>query len=184
MIKIAVYLAEGFEEMEAVIPIDVWRRAGYKVTTISVSGQNEVTGSHNITLKPGATITNELLSNDFDVHYLPGGTPGSFNLADNKIVCEWLTEAYRAKKHIAAICAAPLVLGRLGFLKGKKATCYPGFEKELFDADLTDQYVVTDGTITTGKGAGVAMDLALEIVSIFSGKPMADSLRKKMEIPA
>lgn len=183
MIKVAVYLAEGFEEMEAIIPVDVWRRAGYQVTTISVSGNKEVTGSHNITLKPGASISNELLANDFDIHFLPGGTPGAFNLAESKIVCERLMDAYRNEKHIAAICAAPLVLGRLGLLRSKKATCYPGFEKELIDADLVDEYVVTDGSITTGKGAGVAMNLALEIVSLFSGKSMADSLRRKMQIP-
>jgi protein deglycase len=182
MKRIAVFLANGFEEIEAITPIDIWRRAGFEVTTISIEIETIVTGSHQI--KIVADKTKESLGNQtFDLYFLPGGMPGARNLAASKFVSEQLKKAHQQNKHLAAICAAPLVLGQLGLLQGKKATCFPGFESELTGAQHTGTFIQTDGNITTGKGAGAALAFALEVVATIGSVQLATELKAKLQTP-
>lgn len=182
MKQIAVFLANGFEEIEAITPIDVWRRAGFEVTTISIEKENVVTGSHNISIIADTT-KNNFDAKEFDLYFLPGGMPGARNLAASTFVAEQLKTAHKHNKHLAAICAAPLVLGQLGFLHNKKVTCFPGFESELIGAHHTGNFTETDGNITTGKGAGAALVFALEVVSILASPQTVAELKAKLQTP-
>jgi protein deglycase len=179
MKKVLVPLAEGFEEIEAITIIDVLRRAGIEVITASVTNQHEVTGSHNITIKADK-IFNEVNGSNFDMIVLPGGMPGSVNLNQHVGLKEMLHTQKNQDKFIGAICAAPLVLGNMGLLKGVKATCYPGFEKFLEGAELSTEGVVTDGQTVTARGAGLALSFALKLVEILADENIAQSVGKKM----
>ncbi len=179
MKKIAVHLAEGFEEIEAISIIDVLRRAGFEVEVVSVNKSKEVTGAHNITVKAD-TLFEDLDYKHIDMIVLPGGMPGTKNLQAHEGLKKQILEFNNEGKPLGAICAAPLVLGNLNLLKGKKATCYPGFEEELIGAEVTGGYTEQTGTIITGKGAGVAIDFALKIVEMLKGKELADDLARKM----
>ena len=179
MKKIAVHLADGFEEIEAISIIDVLRRAGFDVTIVSMNKTMEVNGAHDITVKTDV-IFEDLDYNIIDMIVLPGGMPGSANLKAHSGLREQILNFNDMKKPLAAICAAPMVFGNLGLLKEKQATCYPGFEDELHGAIITGNAVEQCGTIVTGKGAGVAIDFALKIVEMFKGKEVADDLAKKM----
>ena len=182
MKKILVHLATGFEEIEALAPVDIWRRAGFQVETISVTGNKTIVGSHNIPVVADL-LFEEADYSTADMIFLPGGMPGASNLDAHNGLKEKLLLFNEQGKYLVAICAAPLVLGHNNLLKGKKATCFPGYEKELFGAETTGSSVVTDGKIITGKGAGVAIELALEVVAIFKGKEEAKTLARKMQIP-
>lgn len=179
MIKIAVPLAEGFEEIEAVSIIDVLRRAEIEVTVISITGKSEVTGSHNIKI-----ITDQLFEDvnfeDFNMIVLPGGIPGAINLKNHAGLQKHILDFHKRDKHLGAICAAPLVFGNLGILKNETATCYPGFENELKGAKVTGENVEISGQFVTGKGAGVAINFALKIVEMLKGENLAADLAKKM----
>lgn len=181
MTTILVHLADGFEEMEALIPVNVWRRAGFDVKTISISTKFEVTGAHKITVLADQ-LFEETNYNDADMIFLPGGIPGSTNLDAHKGLSIQLKTFAEKGKTLGAICAAPLVLGHNKLLSGKKATCYPGFEKELLDAEYTSASVQTDGNIVTGKGAGVALEYALQIVARFKDKNFANEMAAKMQV--
>lgn len=173
---IYIFLAEGFEEIEALCPLDIIRRAGLKVTTVGIGGK-AVTGSHNITVT--ADITEEEFNgDDAQMIFLPGGMPGTLNLAKSDTVTKAINNATQKDIYIAAICAAPSILGDMGLLRRKEAICYPGFEDRLTGALISDKRVVRDGKIITAAGMGVALDLGLEIVSIFCGEEKATSLRK------
>lgn len=179
MKKIAVHLAEGFEEIEAVSIIDVLRRADFDVTIVSITETLEVTGSHGIKLLADKIFRNadyEL----FDMIILPGGMPGAANLNEHLGLREQILNFNESKKLLAAICAAPLVFGNLGILKNKKATCYPGYENQLHGAIATGENIEVTENIITGKGAGVAIDFALKIVEILKGKKFSEELGKKM----
>lgn len=180
--KIAIFLATGFEEIEAVSIIDVLRRGGQEVDMISVSGVEYVTGGHGMILKCDYLF----FSIDFSVYdlfVLPGGMPGTTNLAKHEGLCQLLTDMNTQSKRIAAICAAPTVLGQIGVLDGRMATCYPGFEDGLGQAKILNQDIVRDGNIITGKGAGVAMEFALELlkdyIAVEDVKNLADRLIMK-----
>ncbi len=181
MTKIAVQLANGFEEIEAVSIIDVLRRAEFEVTVVSITKNLEVIGSHNIKI-----ITDQLFENvDYeliDMIVLPGGMPGATNLNKHSKLRELIFDFYKNKKPLGAICAAPLVFGNLGILANKNATCYPGFENELVGAQTTGKNIELSGQIITGKSAGVAIEFALKIVEMFKGKELADELAEKMII--
>lgn len=179
MKKIAVHLAEGFEEIEAVSIIDVLRRAGFEVTVVSVTGNEIVSGSHKIRITSDVLFEN-LDYNQIDMLVLPGGMPGAKHLKEHIGLAEQIVDFNDNGKPIGAICAAPIVLGNLGILKDVKATCYPGYEGELHGAVVTENDVELAGTIVTGKGAGVAIDFALKIVEMFKGKEAADELAEKM----
>jgi len=177
--KIAVHLADGFEEIEAVSIIDVLRRADLDVLVVSVTGEIEVTGAHQI--KVMADILFEKV--DYDDIYmivLPGGMPGAANLDAHTGLKFQIKKFVAENKQLAAICAAPLVFGNLGILEGRQAVCYPGFEKYLRGAEVLQIPVVESGNITTGRGPGVAIQFALKIVEKAVSVEKAELLAKQM----
>ena len=170
-------LANGFEEVEAFAPIDILRRAGLTVKTVGIGG-SEICGSHGICVK--ADILPEEATEKIDLLFLPGGMPGSSNLDASPDVDALINRAVADGAHIAAICAAPLVLGHRGLLQGKRAVCYPGFEDELIGAFSPAQgaRVVTDGNITTAVGMGAACELGLALVEILADRAAADKIAR------
>jgi protein deglycase len=181
MNKILVHLATGFEEMEAIVPVDVWRRAGFLVQTVSMTGDKIVTGSHNISVLADQ-LFEEVNYNEADMIFLPGGMPGSSNLDTHKGLQKKILEFDCKGKYLAAICAAPLVLGHNDLLKNKRATCFPGFENELYGATITGTNVEFDGNIITAKGAGVAFEFAMKVVEMFKGRDFGLQLAAKLQV--
>lgn len=177
MSKAYVFLADGFEEIEGLTVVDILRRAGVDVCTASIMGRETITGAHHIEVKADALFENCDFS-DGDLFVLPGGMPGTKYLGAYEPLCELLKEKNQQSVYLAAICAAPSVLGELGLLKGKKAICYPGFEDRLDGADVTFEKVVTDGNITTSMGMGTAIVFALRLVELLSGADKAREIRK------
>lgn len=175
MAKIYVFLADGCEEIEALTPVDILRRAGEEVVTVSVMGKKEVTGSHHITIQADQRIEDGGFE-DADLLILPGGMPGTLRLGENKKLEELLLAAAGDGKRLAAICAAPSVLGKYGILKGKKAVCFPGFEEQLEGAEVLSLPAVTDGNVTTGRGMGAAVEFSLELLTQLQGKEAADRM--------
>ncbi len=170
---IYMFLAQGFEEVEALAPLDLLRRAGLNVTTVGVSGEF-ITGSHNITVK--ADITDKEFSDSApECIILPGGMPGTTNLDASAAVHAAIASASGRGALICAICAAPSVLGKLGLLRGKNATCFPGFEEYLEGANVGGR-VVRDGNIITAVGMGAAVGFGLEIVAALKDRETADKL--------
>lgn len=181
MKKVLIHLADGFEEVEAITPIDVLRRAGCEVTTVSISGNREVTSTRGVTVLADK-LFDETDYAGADMIILPGGQPGADNLNKHNGLKAQIEIYNSQQKGIAAICAAPLVLGAIGVLNGKKATCYPGVERKLIGANCTGKLVEIDGNIVTGKGPGAAMLFSLTLVERLVGKFKADELRKDMII--
>ena len=170
------FLANGFEEIEALCPLDLLRRAGVEVTTVGIGG-DMIRGAHGITVQ--ADIPEGLFADAApEMVILPGGMPGSKNLDESRTVDTVLKVAARRGAYIAAICAAPMVLGHRGLLQGKEAICYPGFEKELTGAEISNKKVVRDGNIITAAGMGVALEFGLKLVEVLKGKQVADDLRR------
>ena len=155
MAKVYTFLADGMEEVECLGVCDVLARAGVEVKLVSVMGRRQVTGSHGFTVTADALF--EEITDDADVLFLPGGLPGADHLRDHEGLAAMLKAHGAAGKRLAAICAAPGVLGGLGLLEGRRATCFPGFEEELDGAEVTGELVTTDGNIITARGAGAAM---------------------------
>ena len=180
MKKAIVFLANGFEEMEALGTVDILRRGGIEVTTVSITTDPVVIGAHNVPVTADTTLNNALL-NDADALILPGGMPGASNLNDSEAVKEALLGQYREGRIVAAICAAPMVLGGLGLLKGRKATCYPGFEDKLEGVSNTRQGVITDGNITTARGLGYALDLGIELIRLLMGPQHAQMVKDSIQ---
>ena len=162
MSRVGIFLADGFEEIEGLTVVDILRRAGIDISMISIIVKKKVTGAHGIALDTDEDIV-QCDPDKLDMLVLPGGMPGTTNLAACEKLTEALKKADQEKRGIAAICAAPSVLGDLGFLKGKKAVCYPGFESRLTGAEVLAVPVVTDGHITTSRGMGTAIAFALEL---------------------
>lgn len=172
---IYMFLAQGFEETEALAPLDILRRAGLEVKTVGIGG-DLITGAHGITVK--ADMPDVLFRDSKpDMVILPGGMPGTKNLDASPVVETALNDAYRADAFIAAICAAPMVLGKRGLLNQKRAICYPGFEKFLDGAFLADRRVVRDGKIITAAGMGVAVQFGLELVRALRDDETAENIR-------
>ena len=176
---IYVFLAEGFEEIEALATVDVLRRAELPVQTVGVGGE-WIRGSH------GMRIEADIREDGMDLTkaqavVLPGGMPGTRNLEASAAVQGALDYMAENDRYIAAICAAPSILGHRGMLAGKRATCFPGFEKDCTGATLLDVPAVADGRIITGKGAGAAIDFALTIVEQLKGRGVSDALRAAMQ---
>lgn len=170
-----VFFATGFEETEAIGTVDVLRRGGIDARTVSITGVKQVSGAHGIEVVTDL-LFEEADFSDADALVLPGGMPGSNNLNAFEPLKELLLEQYRKEKIVAAICAAPIVLGGLGILKNRKATCYPSFEPKLIGAKITDEAVVVDGHVITGKGPGLVFDFALALVSALKGEATAEEV--------
>lgn len=174
-----IFLAEGFEETEALATLDVMRRAGLDVKTVGVTGEF-VTSTHKVTVK--ADIKPETVNyDDIEGVVLPGGMPGTLNLEKSDCVINCVKNCYDNNKIVAAICAAPSIFGHLGILKGKKATCFPGFETELDCAEYTAAHTTVDGKIITGKGAGCAIEFGHAIVKSALSQDIADKVIEDMQ---
>ena len=179
MKKTYLFLATGFEEVEALTVVDILRRADITCTTVSVTGDINVTSSHKITVKADRLFEDGSLF-DADMLILPGGAPGYKNLLAHEGLKELLCSYNAEKKYIAAICGAPSVPGPHGLLKGRKATCYPGIEKELTGADYTNSNVVKDGHIITSRGVGTALDFALALTEILADSDKSSEIAKSI----
>ena len=172
-------LANGFEEIEALTVIDVIRRAGIDISSFSITSDKEVMGAHGITVIADCTLPKaDLAKSEFVI--LPGGMPGAANLRNCAKLCQELTKRANNSQNIAAICAAPFILGELGILKNKRATCYPGFENKLEGCIYTGAMVEQDDNIITGKGPAAAMDFALKIVETMADKKTSDDIATGM----
>ena len=179
MRQVYLFLAPGFEEIEALTVVDLLRRASISITTVSISDSLNVTGSHNISVVAD-TLFSDCDFTDGDMFVLPGGAPGTCNLNAYEPLKNLLRKAFADGKYIAAICAAPMVLGHLGFLEGRKATCYPGFEEHLLGADHTTESVIVDGTIITSRGLGTAIDFSGELIALLLDRSISDQIKKQI----
>ena len=179
MSKIGIFMADGCEEIEGLTVVDIVRRAGIDITTISISDKKEVAGAHGITFLADAK-KDEVDFSTLDGIVLPGGMPGTINLGADETVDKVIREFAAGGKLVAAICAAPSVLGQAGILNGKHATSYPGFEPKLTGAVTSEDPVVQDGNVITSRGMGTAIAFALEIVSYFTDKKTADKLAERI----
>lgn len=175
-----VFLADGFEEIEALATVDILRRAELDVVMAGVTGEI-VRGAHGIVIACDCTI-DSIDMDKAELIVLPGGMPGTLNLEKSEYVQSAIDYCVQNSVHIGAICAAPSILGHKGLLDGKQAVCFPGFENELAGAKLSEKYVVTDGQITTAKGAGSAVSFALELVSVVCSKAAADKIGASLQI--
>lgn len=178
--KVYAFLAEGFETVEALGVIDLLRRAKVPVTTVSVTGDLKVTSSHQI------PVLADFLFEDVDFEdgsmlFLPGGVPGTPNLRAHKGLEALIKKYHKEQKYLAAICAAPSILGNYGVLDGKKATCYPGYEEELGAGTYTGAGVEVDGLVITGKGMGKTTDLGLALLEIIEGPETAERIKKAIQ---
>lgn len=179
--QIYLFLAEGFEEIEAIAPIDIFRRAGISVSTISITDQKAVTGAHGITILADGIFSEQNFDDDC-LLFLPGGLPGTTNL-DNHEGLKALIQSQATKgAPLAAICAAPSIFGKMGLLNDKEAICYPGFENQLIQAKLSENQVVRAKNMYTAKAAGAALEFSLMLVSDLKGKETADAIRAAMFI--
>lgn len=174
-----VFFADGFEEIEAFTAVDTLRRAGLNVEIVSVTSDEIVMGAHDVSLLCDVNFENCDFS-DADLLLLPGGMPGAGTLDKHVGLRKLILDFAEKNKPIAAICAAPMVLGKLGLLKGRKATCYPSFEQYLEGAQCVDEPVVCDGNIITAMGPGAAMEFSLTIVELLLGKGKAEELVEAM----
>ena len=180
MKKVYVFLADGFEDVEALIPVDVWRRGGIDVTTVSISDFPLVNSAHGVNIEADIMFEQGDFT-DADLIFLPGGMPGASNLFAHEGVREALKAQFAAGKKIAAICASPaVVLAPLGILDGKRATCYPGFEQALTKATYTGDLVTVDGNITTGEGPAAAFPYAYELLTQLVDKQTSDQIAEGM----
>ena len=178
MKKVYVFLAEGFEEMEAVTPIDLLRRAGVDAKLVSVTGNRAVTGAHGVTYL--ADLLFEEIEEDADMLVLPGGLPGTTNLQAHEGLTKLLLKQHEAHKWVAAICAAPMVLGALGIVKDRHATIYPGTEDKLIGAaPLTDE-VVVDGNVITSRAPGTAIPFAIALAELLTDEKTAAALTEDL----
>ena len=172
---IYVFLAEGFEVIEALTPVDLLRRAGKEVITVGVGG-SVIKGSHGIGVVCDNEIENVHSSHELEGVILPGGMPGTTNLNNSDKVKELVAFCHSNNFPVAAICAAPMILGEMGILDGKNAVCYPGFEKHLLGAKVQGSAVCTDGNVITACGAGAATKFALKLVEVYCGEMQAKKL--------
>lgn len=177
--KVFIFMADGFEEIETITPLDIFRRAEIDVQTVSISENKLVRGAHAVSIMADCLFSDtDFLEND--LLYLPGGMPGTKNLEAHEGLKNLLHKQAENNKKIAAICAAPSILGEMGLLKGKEATCYPGFENQLIGAVLSKEKMVKSGYISMAKGAGVATQFALKLVEELKGKQTANKIAESI----
>lgn len=173
------FLADGFEEMEAVVPYDYLKRAGVDIQLVGVTGK-VVTGSHGVPYTCHITL-DEVDLDQMEGLMLPGGMPGTNNLYASDAVRNFITYAVEQKLLIGAICAAPSILGRMGILRRRHATCFPGFENFLLDAVVTQRPVTVDGNLITAKGAGVSLEYAYELTKYLKGEEKAKEIAEQIQ---
>lgn len=176
---IYVHFAEGTEEIEFVTIIDLLRRSSIDAVSVSITGKTQVRGAHGISIVTDTTFE-EADYDKCDMIVLPGGMPGTLNMAAHEGLTDKIKSFDKAGKQIAAICAAPMVLAGCGILSGKKAVIYPGMEEHLGDAEVSSQRVQTDGNIITSQGPGTAMEFALEIIKTIKGHKAAEEIKKEL----
>lgn len=174
---IYVFLADGFEEVEALTAVDMLRRCEKNVITVGV-GRDAVISSHNIPVMTDITENQIQLTDELEMIILPGGMPGTLNLEASETVQKAIDFCIDNNKYIGAICAAPSILGHKGLLNGKKATCYVGFESQLGDANYSEDAVCVDGNIITSRGAGTSLEFAFELVKVLTSEERRDLLKK------
>lgn len=179
MKHVCVFLADGFEEIEALTVVDVLRRAGVRVETVSVNGNEMVQGSHWISVRADV-VFEETGFDRVDMLVLPGGMPGTKNLQKHQGLNKLLRTYDKEEKWIAAICAAPSILGNMGMLNGRKACCYPSFEEKLAGAQVVEEPAVADGHIITGRGMGTAIPFALKLAEVLMGAEKAEQVRESI----
>lgn len=175
------FLAPGFEEIEALCPLDLLRRAGVEVKTVAIGSPTAVSGAHGITVMADMGEDEFAPHADAEMLILPGGMPGAANLDASSAVDAAIAHADETGAYLAAICAAPMILGHRGILRGKHATCFPGFEPHLDGAVLAETRVVRDGRIITAAGMGVALEFGLALVAALCGRDKADDLRAAVQ---
>lgn len=175
-----VFLADGFEEIEALTPVDVLRRGGVEVVTVGV-GKKLITSSHKIPVTADITTDDIKNFNGVEAVVLPGGMPGTLNLEKCSTVIDAVKYCVDNNILVGAICAAPSILGHLGVLRGKKATAFPGFETELDGAELDSEYVSHDGMIVTARGMGVSTEFALKLLEILKGTECAKKIKDTIQ---
>ena len=176
MSKVYIFMADGFEEIEGLTVVDLMRRENIDIFMVSLNDEPQVTGSHGITIKTDGTMADV----DYDaavMFVLPGGMPGTNHLAANEDLGKMLQRAAADNKYVSAICAAPSVLGGLGLLNGKNATCYPGFEGRLAGAHCKTDNVVVDGHTITSRGMGTAIDFAAQLIALLKDEKTARALK-------
>ncbi len=179
---IAILLAEGFEEIEALTPLDFFRRAGLDAKTVSITEERLVRGAHGIQVTADA-VANEFNANDVEALILPGGMPGAKNLDSSPFVDKAIRDIYAGGKRIGAICASPFLLGKRGLLKGERAVCYPGFEAHLEGATVEDLPCLTSGRITTARGAGAAAEFSIELLRRLADDATAERIASSVLMP-
>lgn len=179
MKKIGIFLADGFEEIEGLTVVDILRRAGMEAEMISIMGRKEICGSHKIAVQADA-LYEDVDFAELDGVVLPGGMPGTTNLGAHAGVNETIKNFAAEGKLVAAVCAAPSVLGQAGLLEGKKATCYPGYEDKLTGAEVINEEVAEAGNIITSRGMGTTIAFALRITAYLAGEEKAQELAKKI----
>lgn len=179
MVKVAIFLATGFEEIEALTVVDLLRRVHVEIDMVSVTGEKKAIGSHNIIVETDKTI-NQLNFDEYDMLILPGGMPGTLNLEACEVLMSQVDAFYAQGKLLAAICAAPSILGHRHMLEGRLACCYPGFEKDLLGANVSLEPVCVDGKIITSRGMGCAVEFGLKIVEILLGEEVSKDLAGKI----
>ncbi|MBQ3195644.1 MAG: DJ-1/PfpI family protein [Clostridia bacterium] len=177
--KVIMLLANGFEESEAIVPADILMRAGAELCLVSVEDGLTVEGTHGIKIGAHCHIS-EISGDDMDALVLPGGMPGAQSLADSFLVKELIQKAVDRGIYVAAICAAPFVLGQMGLLDGRNIACYPGFEKYMPEANLTGEKVEVDDIFITAQGMGVALEFGLKIAEMLVGAEVADKIAEQI----
>ncbi len=178
--QVCVFLADGFEEIEGLTVVDLLRRAGIHVTTVSITGDATVHGAHGIDVQADKMFDDVRDFEEQDMLVLPGGMPGTLHLGEHIALKELLEQFYRERKYLAAICAAPSVFGKYGFLQGKKATSYPGFEQELVGAEYVTEDVVVSDSIITSRGMGTAIPFSLTLIEKLVGIEKAKEIGKSI----
>ena len=179
MSEVCVFLADGFEKIEGLTTVDVLRRAGISVETVSIMGKKKVIGSHKIIVKADKKFEKADFS-DTKMMVLPGGLTGTRNLGEHKGLAEVIEKFDKEGKYLAAICAAPTIFGKMGILKGRKATCYPSMEDGLTGAKTVAKGAVIDGNVITGRGMGASLDFALALVAVLRSKERADEIASQI----
>ncbi len=179
MSKTAIFFATGYEEIEALTVVDILRRAGEEITMVSITDERSVTSSHGVEVTMDKVLS-EVNFDETDVIVLPGGMPGTKNLEACEALMEQVDAFVQAGKTVAAVCAAPSILGHRGHLKGKKACSFPTMESQLEGADVKQEPAVIDGNIITGRGMGAAIPFGLAILEKLQGKEAADAMGKSI----